>query len=121
MISLSNENRADIGLPDDLLEMLALSIERAFNGDHPERVLYSLGLQLSEYLEDRFPKWRIRMCEEEKGSISQTEAEEVLRNFHKKLLESQKELPPEAIKVLEENFWDLVGGSDSEEKALSNK
>lgn len=34
--------------------------------------------------------------------------EEILRNFFEKLLENQKEIPPEFVQVLNDHFWELI-------------
>ena len=43
----------------------------------------------------------------EEAVLTETEIE-IVKNFREKLISVQKELPPEYVKVIRDNFWDLV-------------
>jgi arginyl-tRNA synthetase len=48
----------------------------------------------------------------EKSMEQSKEEERVLRDFGKKLVESQIDIPPEFRKIVDENFWELLGGDE---------
>ena len=40
------------------------------------------------------------------------EQQEILRKFYNELFYGQEELDPEYVRIINENFWDLVGDND---------